>query len=41
MVNLPSRWNAGCAALRAAKLVDLADPSILYTNEYVDQALKS
>jgi NitT/TauT family transport system substrate-binding protein len=41
MINLPSRWNAGCAALRAAKLVDLADPSILYTNEYVDRALKS
>jgi ABC-type nitrate/sulfonate/bicarbonate transport system substrate-binding protein len=41
MLNLPRKWNDGCAALRAAHIVDVPDPSVLYTNRYVEQALKA
>jgi len=39
MVNLPARWQGGAAALRAAGIVDIPDPSVLYTNKFIDQAL--
>jgi NitT/TauT family transport system substrate-binding protein len=41
MLNLPRLWNGGCAALREAHIVDVKDPSVLYTNKYVDKALKA
>jgi NitT/TauT family transport system substrate-binding protein len=39
--NLPRLWDAGLAALRAAKIVDLEDAAPLYTNAFVDQVLKT
>ena len=41
MLNLPRLWDGGCAALREAHIVDVKDPSVLYTNKFVDQALKA
>lgn len=39
LVNLPARWRDGAAALRAAGIVDVPDPTRLYTNQFIDQAL--
>lgn len=39
--NLPKLWNGGCAALADAHIVTIKDPSVLYTNKYVDEALKA
>ncbi len=41
LVNIPERWDAGVKALAAAHIVDIKDASVLYTNEYVDAALKA
>jgi NitT/TauT family transport system substrate-binding protein len=41
LVNLPERWDGGVKALVAAHVVDIMDPSVLYTNEFVDAALKA
>ncbi len=41
MRNLPQLWNGGCEALRLAHIVDIKDPSVLYTNRFVDEALKA
>jgi NitT/TauT family transport system substrate-binding protein len=41
MRNVPGKWNDGCVALRAAHIVDVPDPNVLYTNRYVDEALKA
>ena len=41
MVNLPGQWQAGCDALRLAGIADIADPHALYTNEFIDKALKA
>ncbi|HXQ50158.1 MAG TPA: ABC transporter substrate-binding protein [Stellaceae bacterium] len=40
LLNLPRRWDAGLAALREAKLVDLTDSSVLYTNKFIEQVMK-
>jgi ABC-type nitrate/sulfonate/bicarbonate transport system substrate-binding protein len=40
LLNLKRRWDAGLAALRQAKLVDLTDSSGLYTNKFIDQVMK-
>ena len=39
--NLPRLWNTGLAALNAAKIVDLKDASRLYTDTFVEAALKT
>jgi ABC-type nitrate/sulfonate/bicarbonate transport system substrate-binding protein len=39
--NLPRLWDSGLAALRAAKIVDLKDARALYTDSFVDAALKT
>ena len=39
MRNLPDLWSGGVAALRLAGIVDLKDPTVLYTNKFLDQAL--
>jgi len=39
--NIPRLWNNGCAALAQAHIVEVKDPSVLYTNQYVDEALKA
>ena len=39
--NIPARWNAGMATLRAAGLVDIQDPATLYTNRFIDAAMKA
>lgn len=41
MLNIPRKWNEGCAALELAHMVTIADPSVLYTNKYVDEAMKA
>jgi NitT/TauT family transport system substrate-binding protein len=41
MVNIPARWAQGCKALAAAHIVEIGDPTLLYTNRYVDAALKA
>jgi NitT/TauT family transport system substrate-binding protein len=41
MVNLPALWQDGCDALRSAGIADIADPRVLYTNRFVDAALKT
>jgi NitT/TauT family transport system substrate-binding protein len=38
--NMPQRWQAGVETLRAAGLADLGDPAALYTNTFIDAALK-
>jgi ABC-type nitrate/sulfonate/bicarbonate transport system substrate-binding protein len=35
--NFPDSWQAGCDALRSVGIVDVKDPSVLYTNEFVDK----
>ncbi len=35
--NLPERWQAGCDALRQVGFADVKDPSVLYTNAFVDK----
>jgi len=39
--NLPQLWSGGCDALRLAHIVDIKDPGVLYTNKFVDEALKA
>jgi len=39
--NLPARWAGGVKALRDAHIVDIDDPTVLYTNRFVDAALKA
>ncbi len=39
--NIPRLWADGCAALTKAHIVEVKDPSVLYTNQYVDEALKA
>jgi ABC-type nitrate/sulfonate/bicarbonate transport system substrate-binding protein len=41
LLNEPARWNGGVKALAAAHIVEIEDPSALYTNQYVDAALKA
>jgi NitT/TauT family transport system substrate-binding protein len=41
LLNLKRRWDGGLAALRQAKIVDLTDSSVLYTNKFIDQVMKS
>jgi len=38
--NEPERWQAGVETLRAAGMAELGDPSALYTNTFIDAALK-
>lgn len=35
--NFPDSWQAGCDALRSVGIVDVKDPSALYTNDFVDK----
>ena len=35
--NEPSQWQAGCDALRSVGIVDVKDPTTLYTNALVDK----
>ena len=37
--NVPRLWSEGVEALRIAKIVDLKDPTVLYTNKFIDEAL--
>jgi NitT/TauT family transport system substrate-binding protein len=37
LVNLPGRWQSGCDALRTVGFADVKDPTILYTNSFVDK----
>jgi NitT/TauT family transport system substrate-binding protein len=39
--NLPRHWTEGCDALRLAHIVDIKDPAVLYTNKFVEEALKA
>lgn len=39
MRNVPASWEGGVDALRRAGIVDVADPTMLYTNKFIDQAL--
>lgn len=39
MRNVPELWAKGLETLRAANLVTRTDPTIYWTNEYIDQAL--
>jgi NitT/TauT family transport system substrate-binding protein len=39
--NVPSLWASGVGALRSAGIVDIKDPTALYTNRFVDEALKA
>jgi ABC-type nitrate/sulfonate/bicarbonate transport system substrate-binding protein len=41
LLNLPERWAGGVAALAKAHIVEVKDPTVLYTNEFVEQALKA
>jgi ABC-type nitrate/sulfonate/bicarbonate transport system substrate-binding protein len=41
MRNIPRLWSDGCDALRLAQIVDVKDPGVLYTNKFVDEALKA
>jgi ABC-type nitrate/sulfonate/bicarbonate transport system substrate-binding protein len=41
LINLPQHWADGCAALAAAHIVEIADPTVLYTNRFIDAALKA
>jgi ABC-type nitrate/sulfonate/bicarbonate transport system substrate-binding protein len=41
MRNLPQLWAQGCDALRDAHIVEVKDPTVLYTNTFVDEALKT
>lgn len=41
LLNLPRRWDAGVAALHDAKLIQsVVDPSVLYTNKFIDPVMK-
>jgi NitT/TauT family transport system substrate-binding protein len=40
LINLPESWANGCKALSAAHIVTIDDPTTLYTNRFVDAALK-
>ncbi len=35
--NVPALWQSGCDALRQVGFADVKDPSVLYTNEFVDK----
>jgi ABC-type nitrate/sulfonate/bicarbonate transport system substrate-binding protein len=35
--NIPAQWQAGCDALRSVGIVDVKDPTTLYTNALVDK----
>lgn len=41
LVNIRARWEGGIRALAAAHVVDIKDPDALYTNEFVEAALKA
>jgi NitT/TauT family transport system substrate-binding protein len=40
LINLPQVFAAGVAALREAGIADVKDPAGLYTNRFIDEALK-
>jgi ABC-type nitrate/sulfonate/bicarbonate transport system substrate-binding protein len=40
LINLPKVWESGVAALRDAGIADVKDPASLYTNRFIDEALK-
>jgi len=40
MLNIPERWQAGADSMRKAKIADIADAGTLYTNNYIEKALK-
>jgi tRNA U34 5-methylaminomethyl-2-thiouridine-forming methyltransferase MnmC len=35
--NVPRRWQAGCDALHEVGFADVKDPTILYTNQFLDE----
>ena len=35
--NLPDRWQSGCDALRTVGFADVKDPTVLYTNSFLDK----
>lgn len=37
LVNLPDRWQSGCDALRTVGFADVKDPTVLYTNSFLEQ----
>jgi ABC-type nitrate/sulfonate/bicarbonate transport system substrate-binding protein len=37
--NVPRLWESGVAELREAGIADIKDPSVLYTNAFIDKAL--
>lgn len=37
LVNLPERWQSGCDALRTVGFADVKDPTVLYTNSFLDK----
>ncbi|MDB5406631.1 MAG: Tat (Twin-arginine translocation) pathway signal sequence [Rhodospirillales bacterium] len=39
--NIPSLWASGVEALRSAAIVDIKDPTGLYTNRFIDEALRA
>lgn len=39
--NLPDLWASGISALRDANLATIADPAALWTNRFIDEALKT
>jgi ABC-type nitrate/sulfonate/bicarbonate transport system substrate-binding protein len=41
MRNVPALWQSGVAALREVHIAEIADATTLYTNDFIDQALKS
>lgn len=40
MRNVPALWQSGVDALREVHIADVADATTLYTNDFIDQALK-
>jgi ABC-type nitrate/sulfonate/bicarbonate transport system substrate-binding protein len=40
LINLPKVWESGVVALRDSGIADVKDPAGLYTNRFIDEALK-
>ncbi|HXQ50157.1 MAG TPA: ABC transporter substrate-binding protein [Stellaceae bacterium] len=41
LLNIPAQWIDGCKALADAHIVEIADPNVLFTNRFIDAALKA
>jgi hypothetical protein len=41
LLNSPEGWAEGCKALAAAHIVEVDDPTVLYTNRFVEAAAKT